>query len=79
MDERPVPRLAIGTLTVIAIGKLLLHVAAMQQYGYFRDELYYLASTNHPDWGYVEHPPLSIARRPKIDFRELWPTLKQYI
>ena len=33
----------------------------MHQYGYFRDELYYLASTNHLDWGYVEHPPLSIA------------------
>ena len=33
----------------------------MQQYGYFRDELYYLASTDHLDWGYVDHPPLSIA------------------
>ena len=61
MDDRSVPRLAIWTLVAIAIVKLLLHVAAMHQYGYFRDELYYLASTNHLDWGYVEHPPLSIA------------------
>lgn len=61
MDERSVPRLAFWTLAAIAIGKLLLHVAAMHQYGYFHDELYYLASTNHLDWGYVEHPPLSIA------------------
>jgi Dolichyl-phosphate-mannose-protein mannosyltransferase len=61
MDDSRVPRLAVGTLTAIATGKLLMHVAAMQQYGYFRDELYYLASTNHLDWGYVDHPPLSIA------------------
>ncbi|MGE3841218.1 MAG: glycosyltransferase family 39 protein [Vicinamibacterales bacterium] len=61
MRDHSIPRLAIGTLATIAIGKLLLHVAAMREYGYFRDELYYLASTNHLDWGYVEHPPLSIA------------------
>jgi hypothetical protein len=61
MDDSRVRRLAVGTLAAIAIGKLLMHVAAMQQYGYFRDELYYLASTNHLDWGYVDHPPLSIA------------------
>jgi hypothetical protein len=35
--------------------------AAINHYGYFRDKLYYLASTAHLDWGYVEHPPLSIA------------------
>src|SRR5207247_7677470 len=34
---------------------------AINHYGYFRDELYYLASTEHLDWGYVEHPPFSIA------------------
>ena len=31
------------------------------RYGYFRDELYYMASTEHLSWGFVEHPPLSIA------------------
>lgn len=41
--------------------KLLLHLVAITRYGYFRDELYYLASTEHLAWGYVEHPPLSIA------------------
>jgi len=30
------------------------------QYGYFRDELYYLDCATHLDWGYVDHPPLSI-------------------
>jgi hypothetical protein len=34
--------------------QLLTHVG----YGYFRDELYYLANGHHLGWGYVEHPPL---------------------
>ncbi|HEV8337406.1 MAG TPA: glycosyltransferase family 39 protein [Candidatus Polarisedimenticolia bacterium] len=61
MQRSPEPRLAVGTLGVLAALKLLLHLAAINHYGYFRDELYYLASTEHLDWGYVDHPPLSIA------------------
>ncbi|HEX9253725.1 MAG TPA: glycosyltransferase family 39 protein [Ignavibacteriaceae bacterium] len=33
---------------------------AFFSYGIFRDELYYIASTNHLDFGFVDHPPLSI-------------------
>lgn len=40
--------------------KLGLHLLALSGYGYYRDELYYLASTAHPALGYVEHPPLFI-------------------
>jgi 4-amino-4-deoxy-L-arabinose transferase-like glycosyltransferase len=29
-------------------------------YDYFRDEFYFIACTGHMDWGYVDHPPLSI-------------------
>ncbi len=29
-------------------------------YGYFIDELYYVACSERPDFGYVDHPPLSI-------------------
>ena len=49
-------------LGVIAAAKLALHFATNLRggYGYFRDELYYLASTDHLGWGYVDHPPLSI-------------------
>jgi dolichyl-phosphate-mannose-protein mannosyltransferase len=53
--------LALGTLGAIATLKLILHLAAIGRYGYFRDELYYLASTEHLSWGYVDHPPFSIA------------------
>lgn len=55
------PKVALGTLVGLLVAELALHLFAIGQYGYFRDELYYLASTGHLTWGYVEHPPLSIA------------------
>ena len=48
-------------LLVIAGATLLAHAAVGARYGYFRDELYYLACSEHPALGYVDHPPLSIA------------------
>jgi len=42
----------------IAALKLLFHLATANQYGIFRDELYYLACADHLDWGYVDQPPL---------------------
>jgi 4-amino-4-deoxy-L-arabinose transferase-like glycosyltransferase len=56
----PGPR-ATGLLVAFAIAKAALQLACITQYGWFRDELYYMASTSHLAWGYVEHPPLSIA------------------
>src|SRR5262245_55837306 len=45
----------------VAGGKLLLHLCTSGRgYGFFGDELYYLACADHLDWGYVDHPPLSI-------------------
>jgi dolichyl-phosphate-mannose-protein mannosyltransferase len=59
--RRFVPGTVVGrTLAAIVVVKLILHAAAIWRYGYFRDELYYLASTDHLAWGYVDHPPLSI-------------------
>ncbi|MGH9868176.1 MAG: ArnT family glycosyltransferase [Candidatus Polarisedimenticolia bacterium] len=55
------PEAAWGILAALAVAKILTHLPAMTQYDYFRDELYYLASTEHLGFGYVDHPPLSIA------------------
>jgi 4-amino-4-deoxy-L-arabinose transferase-like glycosyltransferase len=38
----------------------MLHLYTNTQYGYFRDEFYYIACSAHLDFGYVDHPPLSI-------------------
>lgn len=48
----------LGILVVIATAKLLLHLATASRYGYFGDELYFLACGEHLDWGYVDQPPL---------------------
>jgi hypothetical protein len=45
----------------IPVAIVVLHLLTWRQYGIFRDELYYLACASHLDWGYVDHPPLSIA------------------
>jgi hypothetical protein len=45
----------------LAAGVVLLHALTGFRYGLFRDEFYYLACADHLDWGYVDHPPLSIA------------------
>ncbi|HUE43415.1 MAG TPA: glycosyltransferase family 39 protein [Candidatus Sulfotelmatobacter sp.] len=34
------------------------HMITATRYGYFRDALYYLACSQHLDWGYVDQPPL---------------------
>jgi hypothetical protein len=43
---------------VIAAVKLALHLYTNRQYGYFVDELYYLACARHLAWGYVDQTPL---------------------
>src|SRR5215472_1859300 len=48
-------------VTLIAAAKLVLHLYAGRSYGFFVDELYYLACSRHLDWGYVDQPPLIAA------------------
>jgi hypothetical protein len=42
----------------IALVRVVLYLLAASHYGYFRDELYYLACGEHPAWGYMDQPPL---------------------
>jgi Dolichyl-phosphate-mannose-protein mannosyltransferase len=44
----------------ISMFTILLHVIAIEGFGYFRDELYYISCSEHLAWGYVDQPPLSI-------------------
>jgi hypothetical protein len=45
-------------LTALAACRLFIQFAGINHYGYFRDELYYLACGEHLAWGYVDQPPL---------------------
>jgi len=45
----------------MAIAKVSFHLATSAGYGIFRDELYYIACSERLAFGYVDHPPLSIA------------------
>jgi 4-amino-4-deoxy-L-arabinose transferase-like glycosyltransferase len=46
---------------MLAILQLTLQMVFHGNYGYFRDELYFIACSDHLDFGYVDHPPLAIA------------------
>ncbi|MEM1179664.1 MAG: glycosyltransferase family 39 protein [Acidobacteriota bacterium] len=48
-------------IACFAAAKVAIHVVALEGYGFFRDELYYFACAERLAWGYVDHPPLSIA------------------
>src|SRR6266566_8496602 len=43
----------------LALVSLIFHLLTIHRYGYFRDELYYIACARHLDFGYVDLAPLS--------------------
>lgn len=51
-----------SVVIILVAVKVLFHVYVLlfEGYGIFRDELYYLANTAHPAFGYVDHPPFSV-------------------
>jgi 4-amino-4-deoxy-L-arabinose transferase-like glycosyltransferase len=63
MTERPdAPARPTATILVLCLLPLAVHLAVnlFGGYGYFRDELYYVACARHLGAGYVDHPPFSI-------------------
>jgi len=53
-------RPSLTLLAAFAGLKLAVQLAFVRGYGWFRDEFYYLACSHRLDFGYVDHPPLSI-------------------
>src|SRR5262250_2328423 len=47
-------------IALFSAAALLAHLLTNGRYGYFRDELYYIACGRHLAFGYVDQPPLSI-------------------
>src|SRR3989440_9274170 len=50
----------VGLIAFLSIAALLIHLLTIGRYGYFRDELYYIACGRHLAFGYVDQPPLSL-------------------
>lgn len=54
-------RVAIGSISILAglaLARVLLQAPGVNHYGFFRDELYYIACSHHLAWGYIDQPPL---------------------
>src|SRR3984885_5421322 len=51
-------RASVALLSSLSLLRLLVQFAGINHYGWFRDELYYMACGEHLAWGYVDQPPL---------------------
>lgn len=52
-------RSRLGIPIAAALCALVFHLVANPHYGFFRDELYFIICGFHPQWGYVDQPPIT--------------------
>jgi len=57
MDTNARSRLRIPVIAAVAT--FALHLVGNPHYGFFRDELYLIICGQHPQWGYVDQPPVT--------------------
>ena len=58
-EEKVRERQSMAIAASLAIAVFLLQMLTNGQYGYFRDELYYIACSKHLAFGYVDMAPLA--------------------
>jgi hypothetical protein len=56
-DSHPQRAGGIGVLLGLALADFVAHMLVSNNYGYFRDELYYMEAGRHLAFGYVDFPP----------------------
>ena len=56
-NQRTQPSIGPAVVLSLAAANLVFHLLIANRYGIFRDELYYLACSEHLDAGYVDQPP----------------------
>lgn len=76
--REPLTRPPWAVLALFASVKVAVTMAVADRYGWHRDELYYLASSRHLAFGYVDYPPITplLARLDQLIFPRSLPGLR---